>query len=313
MILNQKKSLCLFIHFSEQQHIPYYVQIFVNELARFFDEVVLLSNNKTLKTIPSLPNNVTIAFQENIGYDFGRFYNYYQSINKDDYYRIACVNDSNILISNLDNILKWENIAPFDFWGLVDSRDKPWFSTSSDDHHIQSHFLIFHKNAIDFLDDYFKSVKIDELFSEKDPKILRRNVIDKWEIGLSQFMISKGLNIGHHIDSKAITKHFKIRFDSNISHILYQELLKAGYPLIKKKVVLDQKQGFGKGEPIWKKLIKKYGNRQWKLDILIEELDQMKNDYKLRKRSRLVNKIILHLQRESIKPDEKSGKGNVNK
>ena len=296
---NQKKSLCIFIHFSEQQLIPYYVQVYANELARFFDEVDLLSNNRTLKSIPTLSNNVLITFQENTGYDFGRFYNYYKTINKDDYYRIACVNDSNILINNLDNVLKWENIVHFDFWGLVDSYEKPWFSTSSYNHHIQSHFLVFNKNAIDLLDDYFKSVKIDEFFNEKNSKTLRRKVIDKWEIGLSQFMKSKGIKIGHFFDCKEVTKQFNIRMDSNISHTLYQELLTSGYPLIKKKVIFDQKWGFGKNKQTWKKLIRKHGNPHWKLDTLIDELDQMKNEHKERKRSRLVNKIILHLQRKS--------------
>jgi len=303
----QQKSLCIFIHFSELQYIPYYVQIFVNELARFFDEVVLLSNNKTLISVPTLKNNVSITFQENIGYDFGRFYNYYKTINKDDYYRIACVNDSNILINKLDNVLKWENIAPFDFWGLVDSYEKPWFSTSSDNYHIQSHFLVFHKNAIELLDEYFKSVKIDEFFKEKNQKILRRNVIDKWEIGLSQFMISKELKIGHFCDSKKITEQFNIRLDSNISHSLYQELPEKGYPLIKKKVIMDQKRFFWNDKPVWKKLIKEHGNPQWKPDTLINELDQMKNDQKERKRSRLVNKIILHLHRKSAGPDKIPG------
>ena len=310
-MLKQKKSLCIFIHFSEQQCIPCYVQIFVNELARFFDEVVLLSNNKTLKSVPTLSNNVSITFQENKGYDFGRFYNFYNTINKDDYYRIACVNDSNILINNLDNILKWENIARFDFWGLIDSYEKPWFSTSSKNHHIQSHFWVLHKNAIDLLEEYFQSVEIETFFNEESPKALRRKVIDKWEIGLSQFMKSRGLKIGHLLDTKKITKQFNIQMDSNISHTLYEELLVKGYPLIKKKVIFDQKKFFWKNNLTWRKLIKKHGNPLWKLDTMIKELDGMKNDYKEMKRSRLVNKLILHLQRKSISPVKKSGEYNV--
>ena len=311
MIMNQKKSLCLFILFSEKPLIPYYVRIFAIELSRFFDDVVLLTNNKTLTSIPVLPNNVTIKFQENRGYDFGRFYNYYKTITLGNYYRIACVNDSNVLINNLDNILKWENIVPFDFWGLVDSYEKPWFSTSLENYHLQSHFLIFHEKSIDLLDDYFKSVNVDEILYESNQKILRRKVIDKWEIGLSQFMISRGLKIGHHIDSEEITKQFKIRSDSNISHTLYKELLEAGYPLIKKKLIFEEKWKFEKRGSVWKKLIKKYGNPDWKLEILIDELEQMKKDQKEKNRPRLVNKIILHLHRKSVEPDEKSGKGNV--
>lgn len=303
MIMNQKKSLCLFILFSEKPYIPYYARIFAIELARFFDEVVLLTNNKTLSSIPVLPNNVTITFLENRGYDFGRFYSYYKTINIDDYYRIACVNDSNVLINGLDNVLKWGNIDPFDLWGLADSCQKPWFSTSLENYHLQSHFLIFNQKSIDLLDDYFKSVNIDEILNELNPKILRRLVIDKWEIGLSQFMISKGLKIGHHLGSEELTKYFEIRIDSNITHILYEEILEAGYPLIKKKVIFEEKWKFGKSGPLWKKLIKKYGNPDWKLEILIDELEQMKKDQKEKNRPRLVNKIILHLHRKSVKPD----------
>jgi hypothetical protein len=301
----QKKSLCIFIHFSDSHYIPYYVQVYVNELARFFDEVMLLSNHRILKSVPALLNNVQITFQENIGYDFGRFYKTYKTINKDDYYRIACVNDSNILINNLDNVLEWDRIAKFDFWGLIDSYEKPWFSTLPDSYHIQSHFLVFHKNAIDLLDEYFESVGIDDILNEKDKKILRRNVINKWEIGLSQFMKSKELKIGHFLDSNAITNQFKIKQDSNISHKLYQELLVKGYPLIKKKVILDQRRVFWKKSTDWKKLIKKYGNPQLEPDTMIEELEQMKNDHKERKRPRILHKIIIHLHRKSISPDKK--------
>jgi len=300
----QNKSICIFIHFSEQQYIPYYVQVFVNELARFFDEVVLLSNQKTLKSLPALRKNVVITFQENIGYDFGRFYNYYKTIDTDNYSRIACVNDSNVLINNLDNVLKWENIAPFDFWGLVDSYEKPWFSKHLNNHHKQSHFLIFHKKSIELLDEYFSSVNVEAFFEEKDSKILRRNVIDKWEIVLSQFMISKELEIGHFYDSKKITTQFNIRPDSNISHSLYEELLTTGYPFIKKKVIVEQKSFFGKNSLTWKKLIKKHGNPKWKLDTMIEELDLMKKDYSENDRSIFVNKLIIYLQQIFIKPGE---------
>ena len=277
-MLKQNKSLCIFIHFSEEQHIPFYVQVFVNELAKFFDEVVLLCNDRTLNSIPALSDNVEIVFQENKGYDFGRFYNYVKTIEKDNYYRIACVNDSNILVNKLDRVLNWEKIAGFDFWGLVDSYEKPWFSTWSDNHHIQSHFLVFHKKAIGLLNEYFESVDVDALLNEKNQKTLRRNVINKWEIGLSRFMISKGLQTGQYCDSQEFTKRFNVRLDSNLPHVLPEELLANGYPLLKKKVIFERKKFFRKSPADWKKLIRNYGNPIWNLDILIEELIQMKND-----------------------------------
>ena len=140
-----KKSLCIFIHFSEQQDIPHYVTIFVNELSKYFDDVILSSNPKVLKQIPPFSKNVTLQFDENYGYDFGRFYAVFKSIEQENYNRIACINDSNILINSLENILNFENIDQFDFWGVLDSNEKPWFLEISNPYHIQSHFLIFNQ------------------------------------------------------------------------------------------------------------------------------------------------------------------------
>ena len=237
-----KKSLCVFIHFSEKEDIPYYVTVFVNELANYFDEVILSSNPKTLTKIPPISKNVTIQFQDNKGYDFGRFYNTYKTIDPEKYFRIACVNDSNILINSLEHVLNPENISDFDFWGLLDSYEKPWFFKSQDNYHIQSHFLIFNQKAINALEKYFQLVDMAEFLSETNTKLLRRKVICQWEIGISQFMRSEGFKIGYYIDCKELTNLFEIKNDSNISHKLFEELLTYGYPLIKKKVIFNQKR-----------------------------------------------------------------------
>ncbi|MEI7525725.1 MAG: hypothetical protein WCJ95_15395 [Mariniphaga sp.] len=293
-----KKSLCIFIHFSEQEDIPYYVTIFVNELANYFDEVILSSNPKAIKQNPVISKNVTIQFQENKGYDFGRFYNTYKTIDPEEYFRIACVNDSNILINSLEHVLNHENISQFDFWGLLDSNEKPWFFKSSDNYHIQSHFLIFNQRAIYGLEKYFQLVDMAQFLSETNTKLLRQKVICNWEIGISQFIRSEGLNTGHFIDCKELTDRFKINNDSNISHKLFEELLSYGYPLIKKKVIFDQKREYERKEARWKDLVRKYGNSSWDLEHLIEELEQLKNEHKEKKHPGLINKIILHLQRK---------------
>ena len=304
-MLKQKKNLCIFIHFSEQNKIPYCVQIFVNELASFFDEVVLLSNIKVLESTPVLSNNISLEFQENKGYDFGRFYTYYRTINRNNYNRIACINDSNFLINTLDKILIWDQIDSFDLWGIVDSYEKPWFSTHKFNHHIQSHFLVLNNKAINLLDEYFESVKINDLLNEKNQKKLRRKVINDWEIGLTQFMKSKGLKIGHYLNSKEITKQFNIPLDSNISHVLYKELLLNGYPLVKKKAFLEESLRSNKDELNCCELIKKLGKPDWNLNTLIDELGQMKNSQKEVMRSGLVKKIILLLQHLFVNFDGK--------
>ena len=264
-----------------------------------------MSNERALTSIPVFSDNISLRFQENQGYDFGRFYRYYKTIDPNKYHKIACINDSNLLINRLDNILIWENIDRFDFWGVVDSYQRPWFSTSEENHHVQSHFLIFNTKAIELLDEYYHSVDMETFLRNSDIKILRRFVIDVWEIGFTQFAKSKNLKIGLYLDSEVFTKRYNIPSDSNISHILYKEILSAGYPFIKKKAIFDEKKRLRKNELNCSELILKFGNPEWALDKLIKEIELMKDDQKEAPSSGLVNKIILHLRNLLIKFDGK--------
>jgi hypothetical protein len=91
----------------------------------------------------------------------------------------------------------------------------------------------------------------------------------------------------------AITKKFNIPLDSNISQVLYKELLSAKYPLVKKKAFFEEDSRLKKNELYCSEMIKKMGNPEWNLNVLIEELDQMKNDQKAAKSKDPVKKLIL--------------------
>jgi hypothetical protein len=129
-MLVQKKSLCIFAHYSDLPYIPKYVLVYVNELSKYFDEVILASNQRNITNNPNgFGENVSIQFFENEGYDLGMFYKVFQTIKYEKYNQIACVNDSNILFNKLESIFDWEKKSMSDFWGLIDSNEKPWFST----------------------------------------------------------------------------------------------------------------------------------------------------------------------------------------
>ena len=129
VIRNEMKSLCIFIHYSKFHTIPLYVKLFVSELENYFDEIVIVYNERQLNDNNQFRSSkVTTFASKNDGYDFGHFYRYYSQIDTSCYYQIACINDSNILINRLDHVFKWANDSSLDFWGLLDSHEKPWFS-----------------------------------------------------------------------------------------------------------------------------------------------------------------------------------------
>lgn len=272
-MLDQEKSICIFTHFSELPHIPQYVLVYVNELSKYFDEVVVAANQRNFTNKQNGFNgNVTIQFFENEGYDLGMFYKVFQTFQHEKYKQIACVNDSNILFNKLQPIFDWEKKSQSDFWGLIDSDEKPWFSTHPENYHIQSHFIVFNESAIKYLPSFFENIDIQHIFNENDTKKLRRLVIDRWEIGLSQFLLNKGLKSNSYINSVSFLAEHKSK-GKNITHSHYKELIKEGYPLIKKKIILNKswRSSFGITEQ-WEKLLAKYACNEWNISLLIDEI-----------------------------------------
>ena len=276
----EKKSLCVFIHFGKQAYIPQYVKMYLNELSAFFDQIVMVTNERSVETdFSGFNQNLSTLFVENEGYDLGMFYKAFQTIDTNKYCQIACINDSNILFNELKPIFTWGKHSKFDFWGLIDSYEKPWFSTHLDSYHIQSHFLVFNQKTILKLPAYFNSINIQAIFDEEDIIKLRRIVIDKWEIGLTQFLINEGLSNGSYIDSQSYSiQHLKGKY-SNVGHELYSQLIQSGFPLIKKKIITRSNwmDVFRNGTQ-WENMIRRYGNQDWEIEALIQELIQIKRD-----------------------------------
>lgn len=273
-----KKSLGIFLHFSKLEYIPYYVLLFLRELNKHMDEVMFVSNKRIINNEEELQKEgIRTLFVKNEGYDLGMFYKAFQTINPDNYRQIACVNDSNILINSLKSVFEWGENQHVDLWGLIDSYQKPWFSIHQNNYHIQSHFLVFNQKAIDQLPVFFKEIDVERLFEEKDPAQLRRTVINDWEIGLTQFLIDHGLTCKSFIDSQAFSQLYLSGKIKNVGHKLYAELIYSGYPLLKKKVILrhDWRDHF-RIRKSWEKLIRKYGNQDWEIEALIQELIKMK-------------------------------------
>lgn len=251
--------ICLFIHFSITDEIPYYVRIYINELSKQFDEVRFLCNNKSIEEhTDSLNENVTFHHDNNKGYDFGRIYQHLNQLDLDQYSQIACVNDSNALIGKLDSLMHWGNSSLIDFWGVIDSYEKPWFSQHENNYHIQSHFIVFNRKALNKLPEFFDSIDFTSFFEEEDTVKLRRKVINDWEIGLTQFFSKEGLKCSSYFDSRNYYLKRRKRKHINVVHKNYHALIKDGYPLIKRKVILKERwyKRFG-ARNHWRKTIRK--------------------------------------------------------
>ncbi|HPR33934.1 MAG TPA: rhamnan synthesis F family protein [Prolixibacteraceae bacterium] len=272
------KRLCVFIHYGKTTVLPYSVVRYIDELIPYFDEVALIYNERTLSMEPERWGpKVQWIPSPNVGYDFGHFYRYYKNLDVSNYEQIALVNDSNILVRPLQPVFAWslENVP--DFWGLIDSEEKPWFSTHENNHHLQSHFIVWNKKALSALGDFFSTLDIEAIQNETNPKKLRRLVIDQWEIGLSRFLFGRGLTGASFICSRAFLSRHHGKEKVNPAHVFFSELLDEGYPVLKKKI-LFKKPGFGsfRKEKKWESLLRKYMPSDWDPERTIDELKKEK-------------------------------------
>lgn len=271
-MINKKISVCVFLHHGTSEMLPYYVELYIDQLSQHFDKVKVLTTNPNLNTEKYLDKpKIDFLYLENKGYDFGMFYRYISKENLSNFAHLGIVNDSNILFNQLNDVFRWGNNKDHDFWGVIDSYEKPWFSTHTNNYHIQSHFLVLNENAIEKLPTFFANMDTDNIFRETDLKKLRRLVIDQWEIGLTQFFVKEGLIPGSFINSGKMQKKYRPK-KQNLTHSMFHELATEGYPLLKKKVVLEKKSVFHLKRNNWEKTINEFGNKQWNLDKVVNSI-----------------------------------------
>lgn len=270
------KSLAVFIHFSDSTEIPIYVKVYLREISLFFDELILVTNNSAVNSSQlGLSTEAEVLTVKNEGYDLGMFYKVIQQLEIEKYHRIACINDSNVLFRDLSETFSWSQNCSFDFWGLIDSIQKPWFSTHPDNYHIQSHFMVFEAKAIPLLISHLNKIDVKQLFTLTDKKELRRKVINEWEIGLTQYFLSNGINVGSRFQVVEIASKWKLNPKKNFTIRYFPQLAKEGYPLLKKKLIVKPTflEKLLNWQPKWKKWLKDFGYGDWEIPKIIEEFD----------------------------------------
>lgn len=226
------KSLCVFCHYSTSDKLPKYVEYYLKELSRHFDDVKIVCNNKINTTWD-------LTVYENEGLDFGMYKKKLADIQESQYSRIALVNDSAIIFNSLKHIFNWALASRFDMWGLTDSHESmdirevaricpqyidKWLPILKNSHHIQSYFLVFEKNTIPHLLDFFRKYEIHNLDSER----LRMATVIEGEMNLSKTVIDRGFKVGSFV--KAVD-------NTNLHVRHWRKIILDGLPMIKKKIV----------------------------------------------------------------------------
>jgi hypothetical protein len=212
------RSICFFSSYFKRSAVPYYVKFYLLELNRHYSQLVFITtDDKQISSVDKKwldQNQIELMLVKNEGYDFGMWYKAFKRYDANSFDQIGLVNDSCILFKKLDPVFEWINKSEGDYFGLVDS--------SQVAHHIQSYFLVIKKKAIPFIIDHFNKNGILQNITD---------VIIKYEVGLSQYLINNSLVI------KAMYSNMDQPGDYNPSFIKAHELILRGIPVIKRKVI----------------------------------------------------------------------------
>jgi lipopolysaccharide biosynthesis protein len=216
------RSRCFYSSYFSGTDIPYYVQFYLIELSKHFDEIVFITPS-VLSTASSdfLSRYQFIYFQvENEGYDFGMWHKAIEKYGVDELSYIGLVNDSCILFTTLDHVFERFYQSNESYCGMVIS-DR--IAT-----HIQSYFLLIRGEGISLARKYFSEHRIVRDY---------RMVIRVYEIGLSQAMINQGLKI------KGFYNESHRGWPKNPSFSRISDLIDEGIPMIKKKIMFRNYRG----------------------------------------------------------------------
>jgi lipopolysaccharide biosynthesis protein len=178
--------ICIFAHFDQESLVRDYVVYYLSALKFEGFEIVFISTAERMEPAElEKIKEITCKriIRKNIGYDFGSWKTGIQFIeNYQNCEQLVFANDSVIgPVNSICEMFDHMSDSDFDIWGVTDSYEI--------DYHVQSYFICFTKRVLQdgFLDKYAEMIQVEEA---------KQDVIDKYEVGLSQLALKLGYSMG---------------------------------------------------------------------------------------------------------------------
>lgn len=217
--------LCLFSSYFTAPDIPPYVRYWLTELRRHCDRVVLLTNDDKTLDEASLAwlaaQSVELMPVRNEGFDFGMWQKALRRIDTGGCERLVLANDSCILYAPLEDFFTWFEGSALDVGGMLESQAYT--------RHLQSFLLAFRGQAVVHARDFILSRPVEGMAYDQ--------VVGTFELGLSRSLLAAGFRFGAQFPTRP--RHPL----DDPSYFFTDELVDAGLPLVKKKLVSRQGPG----------------------------------------------------------------------
>ena len=182
----------------------------LNIFNNFFDRIILVSTNLNEEEKYKIPNFIETFVRKNVGYDFYSYrYGIRKLLEKKSNWQITLMNTSFVIIDPdklyiqyIQNGIEKDN---FEFYGLTRSNERK--------KHIQSFMMTFSNCLV-------QDCCFLKWWNTMIPLNVRQKVIDNYEIGLSQYLISIGYKFKSAYSFLDIFSKIK-----NPTHAKYEDIL----------------------------------------------------------------------------------------
>jgi len=260
-------GLVCFVHYDRDDILDDCVKNYISSLRSFGYDIVFVttSNIDMAKNYDFIKENCAMCIiRENIGYDFYSYAIFYTMLRiyLNLYNTFIFANDSVYLISEelLHIFLQKLNRKLFeqnmDCIGALSSCERAY--------HIQSWFVAFKisEDILRFMDDFVRNISVQNN---------KENIINCYEVGISQKLIQNGFKIGavyeyndlvvaledNHPYCEHVRKHY-----ANPSHFFWDKLINSDFPFIKRELLVKNPSKIV-NIGLWKNLCVNKGNRNF--------------------------------------------------
>ena len=248
------RRVCLFAGYDRDGIIDDYVIAYVRELARHADVYYFADGDMLPGELEKLAPHVVAAWAERHGeYDFGSHSRLVRKVGWESiagYDELLLVNDSCYLLRNLDHVFARMDARACDWWGLqatkglIDTRDHPGNRFQQPipmdivrgsllqafereyqyDFHVGSYFVAYRLPVI-------ANAHFRRLLDSVGPQDSKKNLILKYEVGLTRHLIAYGHAFDTFIDALYPLHPIFTNW--------YFRLLEKGFPLLKRYLLSE--------------------------------------------------------------------------
>ena len=253
----------VFVHYDKDNLIDDYVYFYLKELKKISNYIVFVTvvklDTDDINKLNTICNDVIL--RENVGYDFMSYKIGLESFDYQTFDEVIICNDSVYgPLYSLENIFNKMNKKRCDFWSMTSGKEISY--------HLQSYFVVFKKQILHSkaFQSFWDNVRILDN---------KRDIIEKYEIGLTKHLTSYGFYPLVYADYKP--KLLNV-LKAKLKRITLYKVIEKLYILLRGQYQLQNSLAINVTHQYWKELLIYKQNPFIKIELLRDNPVEVKID-----------------------------------